>query len=222
MKRLIRLQPALVIVTLSIACRCTINCSLFAAEPSRQEPAGNSQAHTSLQVAVASLNGENAKAFAFAWLFGGPGLGPLYHIEPTTNEIPGSIAGLLVASQMLPTFSALEQLHCVHYFPNVTITNARVAKVPLEDGESIEVSSVVPADGLTAEINITALLKELKPTDNQARQRISLSACVRDCQAVVIAQAANLAAGNTTTDNRVKLVLVVAYLYDREGKPLHS
>jgi hypothetical protein len=221
MKRLIRLQSAFVIVTLSIACRCTINCSLFAAEPSREE-ASNSQAHTSLQVAVASLNRDVAKVFAFAWLFGGPGLGPLYRIEPITNELPRSIAGIVGAMQIPPTFSALEQLHCVNYLPNVTITNARAAKVPLDDEESLEVSSVLPADGLTAEINITALLKELEPTDNQARQRISLSASVRDGQAVVIAQAANIVAGNSTTNIRVRLVLVVAHIYDREDKPLHS
>ena len=159
-------------------------------------------------------------AWALEWTFGRAGLGRLYFIEPTANEVPGTMAAILTTSQLRLTITAFEQRRSFRSFPGISVVSGRQGQIPLDDGQFIEVSPIVSADGFTVDINVSAALREFTADDNTAFRKTSLSATIRDHQAVMLGEAGS-ARVNAPVRRPVRVMILRAMITDSVGNPLH-
>ena len=94
------------------------------------------------------------------------------------------MAAILRPSQIYPLISLCEQMHSLHSFPGITNVSGRAGLISLDDGQSLAITPIVSADGLTVELTITANLKELGSVQEQSLRATTLTANIRDEQGV--------------------------------------
>lgn len=118
-------------------------------------------------------------------------------------------------------FCAFEGRGPLRYFPSVTTVSGRQAQIRLDDGQSVDVTPAISADGLTVEMNITATVKGFQADDKTPLRKRSATATIRDCQAVILGEAVKRTELRQPIRERARLILVRAMITDPAGKPLH-
>lgn len=192
----------------------------FAGQASTQLPVADASPHISIRAWTASINETNTRALATAWVFNRMG-GRLFYINPSSEEVPGEMAAILRPSQIYPLISLCEQMHSLHSFPGITNVNGRAGLISLDDGQSLAITPIVSADGLSVELTITATLKELGSGQEKSLRATTLTANIRDEQGVLLGETGGRRQSQPQDGDGSKLIIVVASITDAAGERLH-
>ena len=147
--------------------------------------------------------------------------GRLFYINPSSEEFPGEMAAILRPSQIQAMLSACEQMHCLHSLPGITNVSGQAGMIHLDERQSLFITPLVSADGLSVELTITATLKELGSDQEKSLRATTLTATVRDEQGVLLGEMGGRHQPQSQDGDGSKLIIVVARITDAAGERLH-